>query len=738
MLSLGTAWAEEENHIEVRASEQGTMEIRLQGKENCYYILYRSLDLREPGDPVEMALGRENEVLLKDRFRSEPGRVFYRVRELSLDASEDTDGDGILDAKELLPNLFVPDRPNGNVFNPIKNVRAMHGSYVLTQELWDEYSVRPGTQAITPGLAGSAFLKFLGLPNYDPGPALLFLNTKRHRLHGDFIDVLRGTHSFNENALLRGEMAWIPGVGGEEDWYVFNLQPGNTPSFEHVRFLYHALTKNMPFIDGNLAYQPIDASGLVYLRDQHLFEREGIPIWSREERRPGFYDYASLNPGEAYGLLRVFDADERPTILDVALYRQLPNDVPLLRGIITETPQTPLSHVNLRAIQNHNPNAYVREASHHPKIKPLIGKYVHYVVHANGFEIREVTKEEVEANLVSIRPEEAQIPPRDLSQKAILALEALGFHSSTSVGAKAANVAELMTAAEKMRIPREVFPEMGYAVPFYFYDAFMRHNGLYEKVRAMMASAEFEGDSVVRAEALKDLRREIKDGAMPNWMLDELSAVQAAFPPGQGIRCRSSTNNEDLPGFNGAGLYASFTHHPDEGHLSKSVKQVFASLWNFLAFEHREFYRVDHFQAAMGVLMHPNYEDEMANGVAVSKHHFGEIGIHPYYANTQVGEDLVTNPGIASRPEEVLLSAEGRSVRGVSPDPIRFAPSNQVPFGEVILTDSDGRTLADYLSRIVSHFRRLYGVGAGFAMEIEFKITREEALIIKQARPWVD
>ena len=30
-------------------------------------------------------------------------------------------------------------------------------------------------------------------------------------------------------------------------------------------------------------------------------------------------------------------------------------------------------------------------------------------------------------------------------------------------------------------------------------------------------------------------------------------------------RCRSSTNNEDLVGFNGAGLYDSFTHRPDEG-----------------------------------------------------------------------------------------------------------------------------------------------------------------------------
>ena len=67
----------------------------------------------------------------------------------------------------------------------------------------------------------------------------------------------------------------------------------------------------------------------------------------------------------------------------------------------------------------------------------------------------------------------------------------------------------------------------------------------------------------------------------------------------------------NLRGFSGAGLYDSFTHHPDEGHLSKSIKQVFASLWNFRAFEARDFYRIDHLTTAMGVLVHPNFGDEL-------------------------------------------------------------------------------------------------------------------------------
>ena len=133
------------------------------------------------------------------------------------------------------------------------------------------------------------------------------------------------------------------------------------------------------------------------------------------------------------------------------------------------------------------------------------------------------------------------------------------------------------------------------------------------------------------------------------------------IPRRQSLRYRSSTNNEDLPNFSGAGLYDSNTQKPDETEddgIDKSMKQVFASLWNFRAFVEREFYRIDHTETAMGILVHPNYTDETVNGVAVSFDPlYGKAGHH--YVNSQVGEDLVTNPDAYSLPEELLLRPDG-------------------------------------------------------------------------------
>jgi phosphoenolpyruvate synthase/pyruvate phosphate dikinase len=87
----------------------------------------------------------------------------------------------------------------------------------------------------------------------------------------------------------------------------------------------------------------------------------------------------------------------------------------------------------------------------------------------------------------------------------------------------------------------------------------MKYNGFFERVRTMMANTEFQTILEVREDMLKDLRKDVKESEMPQWMLDALQEMHNSFSVNSSVRVRSSTNNEDLPGFSGAGLYDSKT-----------------------------------------------------------------------------------------------------------------------------------------------------------------------------------
>jgi len=133
----------------------------------------------------------------------------------------------------------------------------------------------------------------------------------------------------------------------------------------------------------------------------------------------------------------------------------------------------------------------------------------------------------------------------------------------------------------------------------------------------------------------------------------------------------------------------------------------------------------------MGVLLHPSTKNERANGVAISRDVLyqteDQVG-QRFYLNVQEGENLVTNPEIGTAPDELLISP-----RNPRTDQI----IRQV--GRRILSADHLRELRRSLRVIHFRFQELYEVppGKDFAMEIEFKVTKNGRLFIKQARPWV-
>ena len=616
--------------------------------------------------------------------------------------------------------------PSGPRLDP-EQVEFKDGAATIPdRETFKKLSYQGTDVRIDTQLIGIEFVKFQIERTHTQNPQLYFMNTETHRSHGSFMGAAglgRG------QGQMRGVLSYRPlsiAPNGEPGVYTFEFNPNDAFPFEEIKLAHDLLVSKMPTLKNRLGYCPLWGAIGIYNREKSLYDAAEFPVYFEDDLYANI-GYLPLNQAASFGRLRVLELDERPAVRDIVICKTLPNEMPRVAGVITGVRQTPLSHVNLRAIQDKVPNAFIAEAWKSEKIAPLIGTYVYYKVNADGFEIREATLKEVETHFADLRPPKAQKSERDLSVRKILPLDDIKFADASGFGVKTANVATLRTFG----FPDGTVPN-GFGVPFHFYDEFMKHNDFYAKIEALLDDPAFQNDYDTKADELKKVRDEIKKGEMPNWMMDTLSNLQNAFREGTSLRCRSSTNNEDLPGFSGAGLYDSYTHHPNEGHLSKSIKQVFASLWNYRAFEARDFYRIDHFATAMGVLVHPHYENEQANGVAVTDDVVYQT-VGNYYLNTQVGEDLVTNPEEQSIPEEILLDWwDSNNYRIVK-------TSNRTADGGQILTDTYLRELNGYLGMIHNKFSQFYSPASltkDFAMEIEFKITSDGKISIKQARPW--
>ena len=715
---------------------------------DVYFVLYvtHRMDGAEVLTPVVVTLGKAGTTTLGENVEALP-YTRYRVEQYDVADPADIDGD----CHDDLTELAVMGR-----LNPLNAAPAILGNdgavAIPDGDIFEELSyTEPGTDY--------EYVKFALLDMDTDDPLLYFINSTTHLRHPIvlFLEAIGHTDPDLPWAIL-GEIVYDPDLvaadGTPGDYYFWLVRYDNRYTFNLLDRIHTMLTAAMPLLDDNLPMYIPNHRLPGYQADLETLRASRIPLLFNEDIYPGI-DFLSLNSEVGFGLLRVMDPGERPSPLNIVIYESLPNELPRVGGIITTVPQTPLSHVNLRAVQDSVPNAYIKDALGKDAIDALIDSYVRYEVTADGYKLRLATKAEVDAHHAASRPARPQVPERDLSVTEITPLSEVGFDDWRAFGVKAANVAVLGT----LGFPAGTVPE-GFAIPFYFYDEFMNNAVLAEEkvfgkgqgpeedqftlpagtklidaVKAILVHPRFVEDFEIQEEMLDDLREVIEAAASPQWMIDALTAMHAqVLPAGRSLRYRSSTNNEDLPGFSGAGLYDSNTQkqkETEEEGIDKSMKQVFAGLWNFRAFIEREFHRIDHLATAMGVLVHPNYSDELANGVAASFDPISGLNSY-YYLNTQLGEDLVTNPDANSEPEEILLHQSGDYYE-------ILATSNQVQPGTLLMSDAQMKQLAEHLTVIHERFEELYGPASNrpFAIEIEFKITVDNILAIKQARPWV-
>lgn len=402
----------------------------------------------------------------------------------------------------------------------------------------------------------------------------------------------------------------------------------------------------------------------------------------------GNIKFVSLNTGEAWGYLRIFPTNVellRPT--DIPVFDDLPLDLSVVAGTITKAYQDINSHVNLKAKERNTPNMVLRDAGPaHPILMPFADQPVHLTVTNEGFTVEPTTDAIVNQKLAE-KLAGPWVPLPIVDETRLLSFDELCptassacFDKAKAMGGKTMGLGFLVGALGRIATTSSVSARYGYdlsprgfGVPVKYYRDFINapENAVLKAKLDELVALE-KGGNLAPAERnalVTEVQNLFYRGRVPGTLVADVTARLAAVTPGvDKFKFRSSATSEDVPNFNGAGLYDSFsiepakTDNPDfscvietetDGVVTKlkvkpktvqcGLKAVFASLWNSRAIVERTFGRLDHASAGMGITINPSYGDEQANAVLVTRV-AGTDAIYGYTLSVQKGENLVTNP----------------------------------------------------------------------------------------------
>lgn len=568
---------------------------------------------------------------------------------------------------------------------------------------------------------------------------LYYANSSKYKLHYDFVSKVlgydQGHFVFNQTQYIQNNRRYMLLANlnyyEAQDKYVIQLAAANQMTCEQVSMLYEKIDITSFFKD-KLYFYPI--------KDQWK-NCDMVKDISSEDLFKG-QKYQALNLAESYGYLRKVSAADLDDIYlsrrDILLLDDIPNDVSVVSGIITSVFQTPLSHINVLSNSRGTPNMALRDAWKNDKLEALEGKLVHLVVGEEDFTIKEADLNVAEAFWLQREPKKVVYLNKNVSLKGLVDLKNADFNDVNSIGGKAANFAEVMRALRG----DDAVPESAFAIPFYYYFMHMVKLGLDDYIIDMLQNEKFKNDPVHRKSTLKILRAKIMAGTLDPELLLQVRERIEDFAQFSSFRFRSSTNAEDIEAFSGAGLYDS--HSAKRGHKKKTIeaviKKVWASLWNWRAFEERNYYKIDHLSCAMGILVNRSFPDEDANGVLLTKNLYNE---NPgYIINVQHKEYSIVFPEPGVIHDQIMLFTWSIDLN--NPFSIEYLTFSNIPGfeGEKVMTDQEIVKLGKYATKIKKAFYRRSEHNCNcpyedFGVDIEFKVDSQvnpRKVYIKQAR----
>jgi hypothetical protein len=131
----------------------------------------------------------------------------------------------------------------------------------------------------------------------------------------------------------------------------------------------------------------------------------------------------------------------------------------------------------------------------------------------------------------------------------------------------------------------------------------------------------------------------------------------------------------------------------------------------------------------MGCAINESFTDELANGVLITET-VADPAIYGMNVNVQWGEVSVVNPTGGTLPE--IFTILGDTDYEVARQ--RFSSLSP---NSPLLSDDEVTTLYQAADEARQHFAPLYGLSAGqLILDIEFKLTPDGTIVLKQARPY--
>ncbi len=606
---------------------------------------------------------------------------------------------------------------------------------------------QPSSKRSLPALTSQADFDSLAV-TYDPDtpyalPHVLFVidrkdknriyyvNTRRYAFHKDFVNgtylSLERGREFFENNYLKPNRRFIMGTLAYQTpvkRWTFEFWEGDLIPPDQIKLAHDIVNKTF--------FAPVAFKPNSIRQDEASAQLEGMQrVLQSDIARE--QEYQALNVAKGLGRIHIIaKLDDHVEIgfNEILVLNEVPVQLPPVAGIITTQPSTPLSHINLLAKGAGIPNAYIKNAQE--LFKQYDGWWVAFETKRDSYSIKRADLDQLREYQKRLAERLDVMKPRfDLSEKRLLGLAQQRKEMIVAYGGKSANLGEVMRA----RLPGIVVPD-GFTIPFYYYDEFVKENNFDDAIGEMLNDQKFVHDPAYRRQRLKEMRERLQHGKIDAHLRAEVLRKVEQSLRGKGLFVRSSSNSEDLPNFSGAGLYTTVPNARGPEQIIEGVKTVWASLWNFEAYEARERAGVDHLKIFMAVLIQEGINSE-SSGVMITTDPFDRDNKGGIYISAKqgLGSKVVEGPKVA---EQVIYNSRAKAVQVLT----RSAEDSLLTFDEqgglkeIPITGERKVLTDDVIRRLVQAALEIRRVFGNREQDIEWAYMKGRLYIV-QSRPFI-